>query len=82
MKKILNKTLIKREVKVIHFIFLLTGKILFGIAIGLIFATKFWYAQPYWYLIILLAAGILIPTLRLLMREEYSKELELMRKRK
>jgi ABC-type microcin C transport system permease subunit YejE len=77
-----NKKIIKKEVSVLHFLLLTTSKVLIGIGIGLIIATYFWFAQPYWYLLILIGAAILIPTLYNLMKAEEKEEITLEKKLK
>lgn len=77
-----NKKLIKREISAIHWLLLTTSKLLIGIGIGVIFATHFWYAQPYWYLIIIIGVIILIPTLYSLMKMEDKEEIILKKKLK
>jgi hypothetical protein len=73
----LDKKLIKKEVSVLHFLLLTTSKLLIGIGLGLMIASHYWFAQPYWYLIILVGAIILIPTLYKLMAAEEKEEIVL-----
>ena len=77
-----DKKTIKKEISVVHWLLLTTSKLLIGIGIGLIIATHFWYAQPYWYLLILLGAVILIPTLYNLMKIEKREEIQLKKRLK
>ncbi|MGM5484199.1 MAG: hypothetical protein ACQER9_04775 [Nanobdellota archaeon] len=69
-----RKKLLKKEMSVLHFILMTTGKLLIGIGIGLVVATNFWFAQPYWYFIILIGAIILLPTLYSLFMVEEKEE--------
>lgn len=55
----MKKKLLQREIQTLDWTILVTAKILTGIGIGLLIATTFWYAQPYWYVFIL-AGGILL----------------------
>ena len=79
MKNFLKKKLIKKEISLLHFLLLATSKLLIGIGIGLIISSYFWYAQPYWFILILIGAAILIPTLLFLMKNEEVEELNLKR---
>jgi hypothetical protein len=72
---VVDKKIIKKEISVVHWLLLTTSKLLIGIGIGVIIATHFWYAQPYWYLIIIIGALILIPTLYDLMKFESKEEI-------
>ena len=72
-----NKKLIKKEISAIHWLFMITGKLLIGIGIGVLIATHYWHAQPYWFLMILVGAAILIPTLLSIMKIEEKEELKL-----
>jgi hypothetical protein len=79
MRKLLMKRMIKREIRVVHFLLLTTSKILIGVGIGLVLASYFWFAQPYWYFFILIGALILIPMLMVLMKDETVEERQLKR---
>jgi hypothetical protein len=74
MAKTTKKPFLKREITFLHFMLLATSKLLIGIAIGLILASSVWFVQPYWYLILIVGALILIPTLYVLMQDEKSEE--------
>jgi hypothetical protein len=74
-----NKIII-REISLLQFLLMTTSKLLIGIGLGLIIATNFWYAQPYWFLLIIIGAIILLPTLYSLMRIEGKKEISLIKK--
>lgn len=76
----LNKKFIRKEISVLHFLLMLTGKLLIGIGIGIIIATHYWHAQPYWYLLAAVGVLILIPTLYSLMKIEAKEEMELKKK--
>ncbi len=76
----LSKKIIKREISVIHYFLLTTSKLLIGMGIGALVATHFWFAQPYWYLLIILGAAMLVPTLYFLMKAEVKEELKLRKK--
>jgi hypothetical protein len=78
----LNKKMIQKELSVLDFLLLTTSKLLIGIGIGIIVATHFWFAQPYWYILIIAGAAILIPTLYCLMVVEEKKEISLKKKLK
>lgn len=78
----LEKKLIKKEVSVLNFLLLTTSKLLIGIGLGLIIASHYWFAQPYWYLIILVGAIILIPTLYKLTAAEEKEEIVLKKRLK
>lgn len=80
--KMLNKKIIKKEISVIHFILLLISKLLIGMGLGIIIASQFWHAQPYWYILIIVGAIILIPTLYTLMKCEVKEEVKLKKKLK
>ena len=73
-----NKIIIK-EISLLQFLLMTTSKLLIGIGLGLIIATNFWYAQPFWFILIIAGAIILIPTLYSLMRIEGKKEIRLMK---
>ncbi|MGM5488845.1 MAG: hypothetical protein ACQESG_07900 [Nanobdellota archaeon] len=77
-----RKKLIKKEVTALHWLFLTTSKLLIGIGIGVIIATQFYFAQPYWYLIIIFGALIMVPTLYHLTLLEEKKEMKLKKKLK
>lgn len=74
--------MIKKEISAVHWLLLTTSKLLIGIGIGIIIATHFWVAQPYWYLIILVGAVILIPTLYNLVKLEGKEEIKLKKRLK
>jgi len=76
----LNRKLIKREISTLHFLFLVTSKLLIGIGIGLVIATHYYFIQPYWYLWVIVGVVLLIPTLNYLMKEESQEELKLKNK--
>ena len=76
----LNRKLIKREISTLHFLFLVTSKLLIGIGIGLVIATHYYFIQPYWYLWVIVGVVLLIPTLNYLMKEESQEELKLKKK--
>ena len=67
MKNIFNKKIIKKEISLLHFLFLLTSKLAIGVGIGLSFSD---FALPYSYPLIMLGTLILLPTLNYLMKEE------------
>ena len=73
----LDKRIIRREISLLHFLLLLTSKLLIGAGIGMIIATHYFYAQPYWYLAIIAGALILAFTLYNLMKAEAKEEIEL-----
>ena len=76
----MKKSFIKTEISIIHFLFLITSKLLIGIGLGVLLVTKVWFAQPYWYIIVLLGVLILIPSLYYLMKVEAKKEINLRKK--
>ena len=82
MKRMLHKKVIRREVSLVHFLLLTTSKILIGVGIGIAFATRVYYVQPYWYLIILAGVMVMAPILYDLMKAETKEELKLKRKLK
>ena len=75
-----SKKFIKKEISTLNFFLLITGKLLIGIGLGVMIATHFYAAQPYWFLAIFAGAAILIPTLYKLSRAEAKKEIELEKK--
>lgn len=52
----LNNKLIRREISILDYLMLTTGKVLVGIGIGIVFVSHFFYAQPYWFVWII--AGV------------------------
>ena len=77
-----SKKLIKKEIKAIHWTLLVTSKLLIGIGIGMVIASHFWHSQPYWFIVLIIGATILIPTLYHLTRIEAEEEKELKKKLK
>ena len=77
MKRLFKKKIIKKEISLIHFLLLTTSKLLIGVGIGLMIATHYWYVQPYWFILILIGAIILLPILYYLMMTEGKEEIEL-----
>ena len=76
----MDKKIIIKEVSLIHFLLLTTGKLMIGIGIGLMIASHYWYVQPYWFLVLILGLVILIPLLYRLMRAESKEEISLIKK--
>ena len=78
----LNKKIIKKEISVLDFLLLTTSKLLIGVGIGLVIATHYYYVQPYWYLLVIFGAIILILTLYNLMKIEEVEEIRLKKRLK
>ena len=79
MNKLLQKIIIKKEIKLIHFLFLATSKLAIGIGIGMHFSKV---AFPYSFPLVALGASLFLPTLIYLMKEERKEEKVLKRKLK
>lgn len=58
-----KSTKLRLELSALQLAFLVTGKLLIGVGAGLAFASHIWYAQPYWFVWVLLGAIVLVPTL-------------------
>ena len=71
MNKLLQKKIIKKEISLIHFLFLTTSKLAIGIGVGASFSKV---AFPYSYPLVVLGVSILLPTLIYLMKEERKEE--------
>ncbi len=71
MNKFLQKKIIKKEISLIHFLFLTTSKLAIGIGVG---ASISKVAFPYSYPLVVLGVSILLPTLIYLMKEEKKEE--------
>ena len=71
---------IKKELSLLHVTLLTTGKLLMGIGIGIGIASHIFYAQPYWYVFILLGALVLLPVLYHILKAEAMTEEKLIRK--
>ncbi len=74
MKKLLNRKIIKKEVSLLHYLLLFTGKLFIGIGIGAIISA---YALPFSFPIILIGVLILLPLTYYLFKAEKKKETEL-----
>jgi len=72
-----KKALLKKEISAIHWLFLITGKLLVGVGIGIILATHVWFVQPYWYFLLLLGLIVVGLTLYNLERIEVKQETKL-----
>ena len=79
MNNLLQKKIIRREISVLHFFLLLTGKLMMGISIGLSFTE---IAFPYSYPLFFLGISMVLPTLNYLMKEEIDEEKVLKKKLK
>jgi len=79
MNKLLHKKIIKKEISLIHFIFLTTSKLAIGIGIGIHISNV---AFPYSYPFVVFGASLLLPTLIHLMKEERKEEIFLKKKLK
>ena len=71
MKSALKKKIIKKEITILHFFLLATGKLFIGVAIGIMIAQ---YALPYSFPLLVLGAAILLPVLYSLFKEENEED--------
>lgn len=78
----LNKKLIRKEISVLQFILLFTGKVMIGVGIGIALASYYLYLQPLWVIIIMVGLLILLPTLYFLTKLEAKEEIILKKKLK
>jgi len=79
MKKIIEKKIIRKEIKLIHFILSTTGKLFIGIGIGILISN---WALPFSIPLIIIGVLILLPTLHFLFKEEKEEEQDLKKKLK
>lgn len=49
---------------------LLTGKLILGVGFGVVIASHFYYAQPYWFILVLIGVLLIYPVLFSLYRFE------------
>jgi len=75
----LNKKIIKKEITLLQFLLLITGKLLIGIGIGISIA---YYALPYSIPLIIIGVLILLPIFYSLFRVEAAEEKYLEKKLK
>ncbi len=71
--KITTRT-IKREISYLNVLIFALGKLAIGIGIGIVLATKFLYIQPYWYVIFLVGAVLLLFSIHLLIKVSETAE--------
>ena len=74
MNKLFNKRIIGKEISLLHFLLLLTGKLFIGVGIGIMIAS---YALPYSFPLIFIGVLILLPTLYYLFK--FEEEIKLKR---
>jgi F0F1-type ATP synthase assembly protein I len=75
----LRKKIILREISLVHFLLLATGKIFVGIGIGILITS---YALPYSYPLIIIGVLILLPGFYNLFKLENFEESQLKKKLK
>lgn len=77
----MEKRLLKKEVTVLHLLLIGTSKLMMGIGLGLIIASKFWYVPVHFHNfglpLIFVGGVVLLITLYFLMKIEVKEETEL-----
>ncbi len=73
----LDKKIIRKEISLLHFVLLLTGKLFIGVGIGIMIASS---ALPYSFPLILIGVAVLLPTLYHLLKIEKKEEVVLKKK--